>query len=311
MAVEEHVNQFAEAVMNGDNSSTVDRYKRAVRGWLEWLEEHDIGVWEADGDDLERHLNHLTADGYAKSYAKVRRSAVSRFYQECAPDNVANPSEGIDMKWSDLDGYKKEKALRDRDYYIDDSDFEDMLEHAPAPKSRNIVLLKVLRRCGLRRGELAELREQDLDKRAGIIKVYREKSGKIISIPVPDGLMLELARWRDIGRKTMGGYDPTADWLFPSEKKPKLTGSHINKVVKEAADGAGIQRNIYTDKAGRERKRITAHSLRFSAAKDLQDEGVGIDKIQTFLGHSKVSQTEHYLRGREQAMQNAVRGTFD
>jgi integrase len=131
-----------------------------------------------------------------------------------------------------------------------------------------------------------------------------------MGIPVRDGLMLELTRWRDIGRKTMGGYNPDADWLFPSVKVEKITESQINTVVKKAADNAGIQGRAYKDKLGRERQKITAHSLRFSSAKSLQDKGLSIDKIQTFLGHSSSRQTEHYLRGRDKAMQEAVRDTF-
>lgn len=54
--------------------------------------------------------------------------------------------------------------------------------------------------------------------------------------------------------------------------------------------------------------KLTAHSLRFSSAKALQDKRLAIDKVQTFLGHSS---TEHYLRGRGSAMQEAVRDTFE
>ena len=310
MDIEQHITEFAEAVYNGDNRSTVDRYKRALKGWLEYLDSEGIETWQATTDDLSNHLNGLVGDGYAESYAKVRRAAVSRFYQECAPDGIENISDGIDDTWSTK--YKKEDEIRDRDYYVSEDEFEDMLDAVPNPKTRNQIILKVLRTCGLRRGELADLRIQDIDERDGVIRVYREKTGNSMGIPVRDGLMLELTRWRDIGRKTMGGYNPDADWLFPSEKNEKITGTHINKIVKESADGAGLnQEPAYTDKAGRDRQKITAHSLRFSSAKALQDKGLSIDKIQTFLGHSNTRQTEHYLRGRDKAMQDAVRATFD
>lgn len=309
MAIEQHVTEFAEAVYDGDNRSTVDRYKRALKGWLEWLDSESIETWQATTDDLSDHLDGLVQDGYAESYAKVRRAAVSRFYQECAPDGIENISEGIEDTWSTK--YKKETELRERDYYVSESEFDGMLDSVPNPNTRNQLILRILRNCGLRRGELAELRTQDIDEREGVIRVFRQKTGQSMGIPVRDGLMLELTRWRDIGRKTMGGYNPDSDWLFPSEKKEKITGTHINKIVKESADGAGIQGVAYTDKAGRDRQKITAHSLRFSSAKALQDKGLSIDKIQTFLGHSNTRQTEHYLRGRDKAMQDAVRATFD
>lgn len=309
MNIDHYVTDFAEQVYTGDNRSTVDRYKRALRGWLESLDCDGIDVWDATTEDLSSHLDELKQEGYSESYAKVRRAAVSRFYQECAPESVENIADDIDDTWSV--SYKKEQELRSRDYYVSDDEFDDMLENVPAPKTRNRIILKILYTCGLRRGELAELRTQDIDEQVGVIKVYRQKTGDSMGIPVRDGLMLELTRWRDIGRKTMGGYNPAAKWLFPSEKKEQITGTHINKIVKRAAEGAGIQEPAYTDKAGRDRQKITAHSLRFSSAKELQDKGLSIDKIQTFLGHSSSSQTEHYLRGREDAMQNAVRETFD
>jgi integrase len=50
----------------------------------------------------------------------------------------------------------------------------------------------------------------------------------------------------------------------------------------------------------------TRSTRRRQAAKELQGKGVPLDKIQTFLGHASLEQTEHYLRDREQAMFDTV-----
>jgi len=64
-----------------------------------------------------------------------------------------------------------------------------------------------------------------------------------------------------------------------------------------AAENAGLNKNIYTDKTGNTRKKVSPHILRHSMAVNTLKAGtLNVRELQSFLGHSDLSTTEKYLK---------------
>jgi site-specific recombinase XerD len=72
-------------------------------------------------------------------------------------------------------------------------------------------------------------------------------------------------------------------WLFPGiDPVDPLSTRQLNRVVKQAADVAGID------------KRVSMHTLRHSFATHLLEQKVDIRIIQVLLGHQKLENTARY-----------------
>jgi integrase/recombinase XerD len=147
------------------------------------------------------------------------------------------------------------------------------------PDERNRALLTVMYFAGLRISEACGLCWRDVQPRdvAGQITVFG-KGGKTRNILLP------ASTWRTLAglRRTAGPDDP----VFRSRKGGRLDASAIHRVVKAAAERAGL------DPA------ISAHWLRHVHASHALDRGAPIHLVQATLGHSSVATTGRYLHAR-------------
>src|SRR4051812_2750486 len=148
------------------------------------------------------------------------------------------------------------------------------------PDERNRVLLLLLYASGVRRGEVAGLRWQDLQATSdgGQITVFG-KGGKTRSVQLPTSVWKQLTKLR--------GEALPEDPVFPSRKGGEpLTDSGIWRIVKAAARRAGIELPV------------SPHWLRHAHASHALDRGAPIHLVQATLGHASITTTGRYLHAR-------------
>lgn len=155
----------------------------------------------------------------------------------------------------------------------------------PDHGARDRALLATLYYCGLRVAEACRLRLEDLDAKAGTLRV-QGKGGKISWVPMPHRLQLILGAYVAVR--------PEAELLFPSlarfSRRPgQLDCWRVNKIMREAARAAGIS------------KHVSSHALRRSAAQHMRrdlDEAAPLEDVQAFLRHAQITTTMIYLEER-------------
>ncbi len=148
------------------------------------------------------------------------------------------------------------------------------------PDERNRILLLLLYASGVRRGEAAGLRWQDLQatQDGGQVTVFG-KGGKTRSIQLP------VSVWKQL-QKLRGESQPNNP-VFPSRKGGEpLTDSGIWRIVKGAARRAGIE------------VPVSPHWLRHAHASHALDRGAPIHLVQATLGHASITTTGRYLHAR-------------
>ena len=164
-----------------------------------------------------------------------------------------------------------------------------MLKKARNPKHR--ALLMLIYSAGLRVSEVVGLRVEDLDMDRGLVRVRRGKGGK-------DRYTLLARRAVEAVRVYRDAY-PTDRWLFPGECPERhLTTRSVQRVVKNAARAAGIQ------------KHVTTHTLRHSFATHLLEGGTNLRVIQELLGHTSASTTQIYTHVARSSLES-VRSPLD
>ena len=135
--------------------------------------------------------------------------------------------------------------------------------------------------AGLRRMEVAGLRVQDVDSKAGLLRVAHGKGDKSREVMLDPQLLDQLrAHWRSHGLP--------GPWLFPARVRNEGWSDHpvniglATAAFRKAADAAKLTR------------RATLHSLRGAFATHLFEDGVDIFTIQQLLGHERLETTGRY-----------------
>lgn len=110
-------------------------------------------------------------------------------------------------------------------------------------------------------------------------------------------LDLLLDQWLDRGYRDSNLPAQSSPYLFLTQRSEQLHDSTVtDKVVKPAAQAAGIQEVMYEDQSGSKRYRVTPHALRHGHAINALKSDIDVRRVQQHLGHSSLEITMEYLQ---------------
>jgi integrase/recombinase XerD len=129
--------------------------------------------------------------------------------------------------------------------------------------------------------ELTGLRISNLYIDIGFIRVLG-KGNKERLVPIGEGAIKFLLFYLD-ERKQLENIDKKSeDIVFLNRRGKQLTRNMIFLIVKEAAQAAGIEKNV------------SPHTFRHSFATHLIEGGADLRIVQQLLGHESITTTEIY-----------------
>lgn len=156
---------------------------------------------------------------------------------------------------------------------------------------RDYAVLTLLARLGLRAGEVAALRLDDLDWRAGEI-IVRGKGDRLERLPLPADVGEAVAAYLRRGRpRTAEGRMAFVRVLAPHRG---LTSSAVTQIVASAARRAGLPP-------------VHAHRLRHSAASEMLRAGAPLAEIGQVLRHRRALSTAIYAKVDRDALRSLAR----
>lgn len=311
------VTEFREREAVKKSNATAESYGQAIGELRKWLdnpgsESYDQNernrnskeLWEATTADLRTHLRHLLRNGgYAGGTVNNRVIAINVFFSELekwaeewsAIPQIDNPAEQLDVSgWSQLrNGTRKEQELKELHYLLPE-EIQSLTENVSSPTLRNELIIQLLYQTGLRRGELAETRVNDLDIDNRTINVRATKTHLNRTVRYQPSLDALLSRWLNVNRPALS--TAGSDYLFPTTHSEQIDHEYLNQVVKDAAESAGLQKDVYEDAGGRTHVKVTAHTLRHSYAVQSLKNGMDTRTLQKLMGHAQIETTEKYLR---------------
>jgi integrase/recombinase XerD len=147
---------------------------------------------------------------------------------------------------------------------------------------RDFTLLFLAARYGLRSGELVRLTLDDIDWRAGVLKVPQTKTKQTLVLPLSDEAGHILARYLKTGRPL----SPRRE-LFLRRRAPTgaLAATAVHDILTHRIALSGLKLPP-----------LGCHVLRHSLAVHLLHQGVGLPTIGAALGHRDPESTAVYLR---------------
>lgn len=151
----------------------------------------------------------------------------------------------------------------------------------PEISSRDLLLMKVCYYGALRISEALNSKREDYrDEDYAYLLLRDQKTDKENweAQPIPPELYGDIRRFcKDKGVRFQ-------DFIFQSNRSPKLSYPMAYKIIKKCAKIAGIK------------KPITTHSFRRSRATHLLNGGMGLYKVSKVLRHKDIDTTMKYLK---------------
>jgi len=167
------------------------------------------------------------------------------------------------------------------------SEIQELYRATEAPQER--AILHVAYGCGLRASEVCNLNKEDIRTSENLLIVQSGKNNKRRLVPVNESVMKELQ-----------------DFIFSIENKNEFvfynhTGSRmqigtLNRCLKKIINRTDFGKRFTDEEMGK----IGIHTLRHSIATHLLENGMKLEQVQVFLGHSHRETTEIYTHISQQ-----------
>ncbi len=272
------VEQYLDHVtlVAGRSANTLFAYRRELGRYLEFCSTKGVtDPKEISPLVVSEFVAMLSGGGLKPSSVARGLSAVKSFHkylvqQDAAKQNPARPirTPRLPRKLPDV------LSVRQMQLLLDAPRTDDV--HA----LRDRAILAVLYGCGLRVSEAASLAVDDIDFRAGFVRV-RGKGNK--ERLVPFGTMTQLALRQYLNSpKRRDAETGVRDHVFLSQKHGPLSRMGMWLIVRRHAQAAGLG------------DRIHPHTFRHSFATHLVEGGADLRSVQMMLGHQSVSTTQIY-----------------
>ena len=267
------VRRFEEWMLSRRYSgSTIGTYTEALRVFLRYFSEKDPE--RITNEDLITFNNHyILANKLSASYQNQVVNAVKLFFRT------------IQMRAMDVELIHRPKRAKLLPNVLSKEEVRLILSAQRNLKHR--TMLSLIYSCGLRRGELLDLKLQDIDSKRGLVIIRMAKGKKDRVTPLSEKVLVML-------REYFKAYKPKI-WLFEGQQAgEKYDERSLASVLKQALEKCKIT------------KPVTLHWLRHSYATHLLESGTDLRYIQELLGHSSSRTTEIYTHVSNKELQRII-----
>ena len=278
---------------------TVKEYGDDLRMWCEFLgwSVEDFDPSQLDANDVKGWMIHMLDKGVSARSVKRRLSAVKSLYRfllsvgvvkvnitsKVIAPKVDKPLP-VFFKESEMEAFKSRNVMP---AYDEGMDKEEWLE-----QMRDYLVVELLYQTGMRRAELAGLKDGDVDLCARQVRVFGKRKKERL-VPLGEGLVKEIEGYLAVKREILGECDEFG--MFLVRKKRNETWVPL---------GAEGIYNIVRARMGdvSTLKKHSPHVLRHTFATTMLNNGADIRSIQALLGHSSLAATQVYTHASFEQM---------
>jgi len=260
----------------GLSDNTIQSYTSDLRLFANWLHDQGLTLSEASSENVLSYLASRVQQGVSARTTARLLSSLKRFYTLLSREGFVS----VDPT-ALVDAPKTGRPLPDS---LSESQIEKLLA-APDPDTaegvRDRAMLELTYSSGLRVSELVNLRVQQLNLSAAVLRVTG-KGNKERLLPIGDLAVEHVDCYLQSARLEMLKSQQGTDFLFVTRRGAGLTRQAFWYRVKKYALDAGI------------RQAMSPHTLRHAFATHLVNNEADLRVVQMLLGHSSISTTQIY-----------------
>ena len=270
---------------------TVKEYGDDLRAWCAFLgwEQEDFDPTQLDEQDIKLWMIHMLDNKISARSVKRRLSAVKSLYRFLLATGVVkvNITRKVLMpktdkplpvffKESEMEAFKSRNVMPQYEEGMDKAEWLEQM--------RDYLVVEMLYQTGMRRAELAGLKDSDIDLGTRQIKVFGKRKKERI-VPIGDALTKEIEGYLAVKQEILS--DDTNFGIFLVRKKRNgmwvpLRAEGIYNIVRARMGDVSTL------------KKHSPHILRHTFATTMLNNGADIRTIQTLLGHSSLAATQVY-----------------
>lgn len=267
---------FAQALLGNNYSRySIRAYTDDLKQFVAWVEKNRVD-WDnptrftrADIVGFLTHLAGLKATGVTR----VRKlAALRKFFTFLKESDVIAGNPALTVKGVIREEKDPEVLYR--------NEYKALLYEAQS-NLRDFAMLQVFLQTGVRVGELAALKVDDVDMENRLLVVRQGKGKRDRVIPVEDQAFKALKAYL----KARNARTDIQDFavLFLAKNGTSLDVRTIRWTVQKYIQKAGIH------------KKASVHTLRHTFGTHKVDKGMSIPNLQELLGHKKMETTYKYV----------------
>lgn len=215
--------------------------------------------------DSPKHVSEQDIKDFLRCFKehntqRAYHSAIKAFYRYV----VKQPN-----KFKYIEYVKKNRKLP---IVLSVEEMKAIIDAATNVKHKTIIML--MYSCGLRVGEVINLKISDIDSKRGVIYIRDAKGGKDRQVPLHDKLLTQL-------REYYRQYYPK-EYLFNGKSSLQYTETSIRSFLKQYSSAASVSKRVYP------------HLIRHSSFTNMIEGGVDISIIGKIAGHANLKVTQLY-----------------
>ncbi len=272
--------------IRGYAARTIQVHDSAIRRFIVWCDDRDLhdpkGITPQLLERYQKHLFHsckANGEGLSKGTQRSLLTALKTFFKWLTRSKHIpyNPAAELILPRT---------VQRIPRYILNADDIQAVMRQPDlrTPQGqRDRAILETLYSTGVRRTELIQLQEDDINIIQGTILIREGKGKKDRLLPVGNTALRWIETYRDDIRPQLvqNLHDKT---LFLADYGEPFGISHLGNRVKRYLNQAGIETPG------------SCHLFRHAMATHMLNNGADIRFIQAMLGHSRLSTTEIYTR---------------
>ena len=259
---------------------TISSYQKDLEDFIEFYnqEENSSEIHLAKKAHIRAFIMHLTQQNKSEKTVNRKLSTLRSFYKFLVKEKILsiNPIEQVHslkrkkevvVPFTELE---ISNLLDNEEFFSDDFD-----------GIRDRLMIDLLYQTGIRRAELINLKESDIDEIQLSIKVLGKRNKERL-VPISKYLLEEILIYKEVKkREQLNQYTN----LFVTKKGKPLYDTLVYSKVKHYLSLISVK------------NKKSPHMLRHSFATHMLDSGADLNAVKDLLGHSSLSSTQVYTHG--------------
>ena len=293
----EHFVQVLKIEKN-HSSNTIDSYLLDIKSFEKYLIKRKISFKETVNrpDVIKKYFRYLSRSKISPRSIKRKFSSLSSYFLYLIDRKV--------IKKNPLSGIYTPKLIKKLPVILSVDEIKKIFKQSENTDNellglRHRCIIELLYSCGLRVSELCELKINNIQFDANVIRFFG-KGNKERIIPLTFYAKEWLEKYLYQSRQILSNRK-TSDqkYVFLSNNGKRLTRAAVWQSIKKYVNAAGIT------------KSVSPHTFRHSFATHLIDGGANLIEIQKLLGHSDISTTEIYVHLSKDFVDSEYMKAFD